>query len=316
MTNAKSLSQKIAEMKTASYGNAPALNKPLLILYILSQYKKGHARLFHFQTEIQQQLRDLLKRYGPKRSTYEVLMPFWRLKNDGFWSLECTNNFLLESPVEPSLKNVLNSNLSGGFDATSFTLLQNQTSSIDALAQQVLEKYFSAEFHSELFNEFGFETSEQPVGFEEPSDRFDLIQQDLNLLNRDLSLSDTMRASLIQARIGQGKFRADCLKLHPACPVTDISFQPLLRASHIKPWSDCRTAQERLDPHNGIMLAAHIDTLFDSGWISFANEGEVLISNQLDFDTCERLSLPERIVQLPEPSFNYLEFHRKHVFKG
>jgi putative restriction endonuclease len=32
--------------------------------------------------------------------------------------------------------------------------------------------------------------------------------------------------------------------------------------------------EERLDPHNGLMLAAHIDTLFDSGLISFANEGD------------------------------------------
>lgn len=316
MTIAKSLSQKIAQMKTAWYGNAPALNKPLLILYILSQYKKGHARLFHFQTEIQPQLRDLLKRYGPKRSKYEVLMPFWRLKNDGFWSLECTNTFLLESPVEPSLNEVLDSNLSGGFDVTSFSLLQNQMSLVDVLAQQVMEQYLPTECYSELYHEFGFETAEHIAEVEDPFDRFDLIQQDLNLINTDLSLSDTTRTSLIQARVGQGAFRADCLKLYPACPVTGISFQPLLIASHIKPWSDCRTAQERLDPHNGIMLAAHIDTLFDSGWISFANEGEVLISNQLDFGTCDRLSLPERIIQLPEPSFNYLEFHREHVFKG
>lgn len=316
MTIAKSLSHKIAQMKTAWYDNAPALNKPLLILYVLSQYKKGHGRLFHFETEIQQQLRDLLKRYGPKRSKYEVLMPFWRLKNDGFWALECVNDFLLESLVEPSLKEVLDSNLSGGFDATSFSLLQNQLSLIDILAQQVMGQYLPTELCSELSHEFGFETAEHIAEAEDPLDRFDLIQQDLNIINQDLSLSDTTRTSLIQARVGQGAFRADCLKLYPACPVTGISFQPLLRASHIKPWSDCRTAQERLDPHNGIMLAAHIDTLFDSGWISFANEGEVLISNQLDFGTCDRLSLPEKIIRLPEPSFNYLNWHREHVFKG
>jgi len=316
MTISKSLSQKISQMKTAWYDNAPALNKPLLILYILSQYKKGHVRLFHFQTEIQQQLRDLLKCYGPKRRNYEVLMPFWLLKKDKFWSLECTNHLLLKSPDVPSLKEAVDSNLSGGFDATSFSLLQNQMSLIDVLAQQVMEQYLPTEFYSKLSHEFGFETAEQFAVAEDPFDRFDLIQQDFNLINKDLSLNDTTRMSLIQARVGQGAFRADCLKLYPACPVTGISFQPLLRASHIKPWSDCRTAQERLDPHNGIMLAAHIDTLFDSGWISFANEGEVLISNQLDFGTCDRLNLPERIIKLPEPSFNYLEFHREYVFKG
>ncbi|WP_312189565.1 HNH endonuclease [Leclercia sp.] len=316
MTIAKSLSQKISHIKTAWYGNAPALNKPLLILYILSQYKKGHVRLFHFQTEIQQQLRDLLKRYGPKRRNYEVLMPFWLLKKDRFWSLECTNHLLFESPDVPSLKKAVDSNLSGGFDVTSFSLLQNQMSLIDVLAQQVLEQYLPNEFHSELRYELGFKRSEQIAEAVDPFDRFDLIQQDLDLINKDLSLSDTTRTSLIQARIGQGAFRANCLQIYPTCPVTGISFQPLLIASHIKPWTDCRTAQERLDPYNGIMLAAHIDTLFDSGWISFANQGEVLISNQLDFGTCERLRLPERITALSEQSFNYLKWHREHVFKG
>jgi putative restriction endonuclease len=38
----------------------------------------------------------------------------------------------------------------------------------------------------------------------------------------------------------------------------------MLRASHIKPWSDCSN-RERLDPLNGLLLVAHIDALFDNG---------------------------------------------------
>ncbi|WP_434923958.1 HNH endonuclease [Enterobacter asburiae] len=90
----------------------------------------------------------------------------------------------------------------------------------------------------------------------------------------------------------------------------------ILKASHIKPWSACQTAKERLAPHNGLMLAAHIDTLFDSGWISFANEGDVLISNQLDFETCDKLNLPQKIIELPKLSFDYLSWHREYIFKG
>jgi len=316
MTIAKSLSQKIAEMKTAWYNKAPALNKPLLVLYILSQYKKGHERLFLFQDEIQFQLRDLLKRYGPKRSNYEVLMPFWRLKHDGFWTLEGTDPALLKSPEEPKLLTVLDNNLLGGFDVTSFSLLQIQKSLIDSLAKQVVAQYLPIGSHTALFQELGFETPEPFDEVESPSDRIALIQPDIDIITQDPSLDETTRTALIQARIGQGNFRAECLRLYPACPVTGITFQPLLRASHIKPWSACQTAKERLDPHNGLMLAAHIDTLFDSGWISFANEGDVLISNHLDFGTCDKLSLPEKIIALPKPSYNYLRWHRQYVFKG
>lgn len=316
MTIAKSLSQKIAEMKTAWYGNFPAPNKPLLVLYVLSQYKKGHAQLFHFQTEIQPQLKELLKKYGPKRRTYETLMPFWRLKNDGFWVLDGDNLNFLESPVEPALQMVLDHNVAGGFDVSSFSLVQHQTLLIDTLAQQILEEYLPEDIQSALSCELGFETPKQPVVVDNPTDQFDLIKQDLELITNDLSLSETTRKILSQARIGQGSFRTGCLKLYPTCPVTGISFQPLLRASHIKPWADCRTAQERLDPHNGIMLAAHIDTLFDSGWITFANKGDVLISNHLDFETCDKLNLPQKIIELPQLSFDYLSWHREFVFKG
>jgi putative restriction endonuclease len=316
MTIAKSLSQKIAGMKTAWYNKAPALNKPLLVLYVLSQYKKGHERLFQFQVEIQDQLRDLLKRYGPKRSNYEVLMPFWRLKHDGFWTLEGTDPALLKSPDEPRLQTVLDNNVHGGFDVASFSLLQVKKRLIDSLAKQVVEQYLPVEFHSALFQELGFETPEPFEVNESPNDRIALVQPDIDIITQDLSIDETTRTALIQARIGQGNFRAECLRLYPACPVTGITFQPLLKASHIKPWSACQTAKERLDPHNGLMLAAHIDTLFDSGWISFANEGDVLISNQLDFETCDKLNLPQKIIELPKLSFDYLSWHREYIFKG
>ncbi|MGG5837958.1 HNH endonuclease [Huaxiibacter chinensis] len=316
MTIAKSLRQKIAGMKTAWYKKAPALNKPLLVLYVLSQYKKGHERLFLFQDEIQYQLRDLLKRYGPKRSSYEVLMPFWRLKHDGFWALEGTDPALLKSPEEPRLQTVLDNHVLGGFDVTSFSLIQNQKSLIDSLAKQIVEQYLPEEFHSALFLELGFETPEPFEVDESPNDRIALLQTDIDIITQDLSIDETTRTALIQARIGQGYFRAECLGLYPACPVTGITFQPLLKASHIKPWSSCQTAKERLDPHNGLMLAAHIDTLFDSGWISFANEGDVLISNRLDFGTCDKLNLPQKIIELPKLSFDYLSWHREYVFKG
>lgn len=65
--------------------------------------------------------------------------------------------------------------------------------------------------------------------------------------------------------------------LYPACPVTGTTFAPLLRTSRIKPWAACEDGNERLDPFNGIILAAHIDILFDQGWISFESDGHLLL---------------------------------------
>lgn len=49
----------------------------------------------------------------------------------------------------------------------------------------------------------------------------------------------------------------------------------LLRTSHIKPWRDGTNA-ERLDGDNGLLLAPHVDALFDAGLPSFTDDGDVL----------------------------------------
>lgn len=37
----------------------------------------------------------------------------------------------------------------------------------------------------------------------------------------------------------------------------------------------------RLDSHNGLLLTWHIDHLFDQGYISFTDNGEILLSGSL-----------------------------------
>lgn len=81
----------------------------------------------------------------------------------------------------------------------------------------------------------------------------------------------TQRETLIQARIGQGRFRADVTRLWgkgETCSLTGIALPELLVASHIKPWRDS-TSEERLDPANGLLLAVHADKLFDRHLLSF-----------------------------------------------
>lgn len=141
------------------------------------------------------------------------------------------------------------------------------------------------------------------------------IENDIRDIRQDKNLDETTRNRLIAAQLGQGDFRKNCLKLYPQCPVTKISFQPLLRASHIKPWSDCTTGSERLDPFNGIMLAAHIDTLFDNGWISFHDNGELILSTELDSMVKKQLQLPNKIEEFPSESALYLQWHRENILK-
>ncbi|QNU43013.1 HNH endonuclease [Mixta calida] len=141
--------------------------------------------------------------------------------------------------------------------------------------------------------------------------------RDIQAIKSDLSIDDTTRHQLVAARAGQGWFRSECMKIFPSCPLTGISFTALLRASHIKLWRACQSGFERLDPFNGIMLAVHIDVLFDKGYISFTNSGELLISVELDENLLQQMKIS--VTKVPAFSANahkYLEWHREKLFRG
>ena len=145
----------------------------------------------------------------------------------------------------------------------------------------------------------------------------------------DLTLDATVKASVIQARRGQGKFRSNVEALEKACRLTGITNPSLLIASHIKPWRLCETAHERLDGRNGLLLTPDADLLFDRGFISFEDDGEVLVSPRVDREDLRRLGFDDLVEErfgfgeapavwrtdpfVPAHS-GYLAYHRSEVF--
>jgi hypothetical protein len=123
---------------------------------------------------------------------------------------------------------------------------------------------------------------------------------------------------LVVQRVGQDIFRTALLDYWQGrCCVTGLAVPQLLRASHIKPWAQCESDNERLDVFNGLLLAPHLDALFDGGWISFTDLGAVLVSPGLAAVARAQLSLsPEWSVSGLNPAHAaYLGFHRVEVFK-
>jgi hypothetical protein len=127
-----------------------------------------------------------------------------------------------------------------------------------------------------------------------------------------LPVNDTERQRLVQARIGQGQFREDLIDYWQGrCPATGVEHPRLLRASHIQRWADSSNAQ-RLDPFNGILLAAHIDAAFDAGLISFTDSGVFIGSASLSSQDGEllRLNALSKVV-FHSQHLAYLRQHRK-----
>jgi hypothetical protein len=126
----------------------------------------------------------------------------------------------------------------------------------------------------------------------------------------------TQRKQLIDARRGQGRFRrATALVEKLGCRITGVTDLAHLRASHVKPWSVC-TDEERLDGHNGLLLAPHADHLFDQGFISFEDDGRVIRSPALDAGVLKAWGLEFKKKPLPfsAKQKGYLTYHRAKVF--
>ncbi|MCA8318176.1 HNH endonuclease [Burkholderia multivorans] len=119
-------------------------------------------------------------------------------------------------------------------------------------------------------------------------------------------------------RVGQELHRSALMDYWRArCCVTGLAVPALLRASHIKPWAKCQSDDERLDVFNGFLLAPHIDALFDGGWISFSDQGGLLISEALPYAARVQLGVSSEwtIPSVKPEHAPYLAFHRANEFR-
>jgi hypothetical protein len=129
------------------------------------------------------------------------------------------------------------------------------------------------------------------------------------------------RETTTQARVGQGQFRADVLSAwNNTCPVTGLDKPELLVASHIVPWS-LSNEEEKIDPNNGFPFSPSVDKLFDKGYISFDDSGQLLVKttaiNSQDLELLG-LSPTAKISRFNKQQKAYMAKHRElfHFLPG
>ncbi len=174
---------------------------------------------------------------------------------------------------------------------------------IKALASFLHSQHFRGSVH--VFHEKGTCELQTLKSFD------DRIEK--SVLNSELSATE--KNNIVQARIGQGKFRKALFEIQAFCPVTLTSIPSFLVASHIKPWRDSSDI-ERLDPHNGFLFAPHVDKLFDEGYISFLNSGKMICSNNQVISQLEEwgINSTASIPRMSVEKQKYLEHHRTETF--
>ena len=118
---------------------------------------------------------------------------------------------------------------------------------------------------------------------------------------------------LVVRRIGQETFRDALMQYwNGRCPLTGITDPALLRASHIIPWAKCQSDAERLDVHNGLLLAAHWDAAFDARLVTFDDDGSVLVTDALSAAARTALGMDRgpRLTGLTPGHRKRLEWHQ------
>jgi len=128
---------------------------------------------------------------------------------------------------------------------------------------------------------------------------------------------DLEKVELVKSRKGQGTFKANVRLIEDHCRVTGVKNIKHLRASHIKPWRSSSN-HEKIDGFNGLLLSPHVDHLFDTGFISFKKEGQVLVSSELNPDVLNQWSISpgENVGDFTSKQEHYLEYHRDVIFQG
>ena len=169
----------------------------------------------------------------------------------------------------------------------------------------------------------------------------DLLAEAVGLLedciqgsNRQETVIDTVlhdlpegreRTVIATTRANQTYFRNSLLDIYGRrCCVTGMDVEPLLIASHIKPWSVSDPKTERLAPENGLLLDALHDKAFDQGFMTISQSYRICVSREVPklkdvlwseilwhYDG-HQIELPHR----SRPRRDFIEYHNDVVFRG
>jgi putative restriction endonuclease len=137
-------------------------------------------------------------------------------------------------------------------------------------------------------------------------------------IDTDAAIPQTERVALVQARRGQGLFRDNVRSIEHACRITRVERMEHLIASHIQPWRDSSN-EERLDGENGLLLTPTVDHLFDKGFISFEDTGQLIVSPVADPLSLKRMGIDRNsranVGAFSQGQRRYLDFHRENVLR-
>ena len=273
-------------------GGKRAPHKPLLALYAIGKLLRGEDRLISYTGDIEENLGNLLKEFGPRSDRYNTHYPFWRLQNDGLWEVSDAGKIGQTDSGDPHITDLRDHNVSGGFQEAIFEQLQNDSELTFDIIHSLLYAHFPPSFHKDIL---------QAVDIKLPLQAFD-------------------------TRTRSSNFRINVLRAYEyKCAIcgfdVKLGTSPIaLEASHIK-WESHGGPSETM---NGLALCVMHHKLFDRGAFTLSRQWQILVSDDVHGSVGRQewlmafhgqtISFPQRRSYYPEMEF--ISWHVNEVFQG
>ena len=292
--------QKFKNLKTWKRRGERAPHKPLLVIYAIGKLRQDNHRLIPY-SEIDRDLEELLKEFGPKRANYRTEYPFWRLRKDSVWEVSDAAKIERTKSGDARKRDLVDYNVSGGFLEAIAQQLQHDSKLVSEIIHGLLHAHFPASIHEDILQAAGIEDILQVAGIE-------------------------FSPQISKARRRSSYFRANVLKVYEyKCAIcgfdVKLDHRPVgLEAAHIK-WHQAGGPDTEV---NGLALCSLHHKLFDRGAFALSKQLEIRVSKDahgsVGFEEWllrfhgTKINFPQRQSFYPKESF--IDWHVREVFKG
>ena len=291
--NREHILQRFETLRRWRSGGERAPHKPLLVLYAIGKLLRGEDRLISYADDVEENLGNLLREFGPRRDRYNPQFPFWRLQNDGVWEVFDADQISLTPSGDPHITDLRNCNASGGFNQTIFNQLQNDSELTCEIVHSLLNAHFPTSLHEDIL---------QAVDLTLPLQTFDTRTK----------TSNNFRINVLRA------YEYKCAICGFDVKLGDASIA--LDACHIQ-WQTAGGPDEAV---NGLALCVMHHKLFDRGAFTLSRQWQILVSDEthgstglqewlMDFHG-QTINFPQRRTYYPE--MDYIGWHVREVFQG
>lgn len=142
------------------------------------------------------------------------------------------------------------------------------------------------------------------------------LLKEIDVINSSENLNLTEKEQLVKARIGQSKLRELLINRDCKCKICGLNDERFLIASHIKRWAESNE-RERVDLNNAFLLCPDHDWLFDKFYISFNEEGDILLADNIDKKIYEQLKTNNlNKININTENKKYLKWHREKFYNN